>query len=340
MLKKERVLAAINHKETDIVPYNIELCSETMTAFEKKYGIGKNDFFDFAGNHIEKISYNGGSYIGEGLFKDEFNVIWNRKGKDKDIGVITDYLISDEKSYVFPQPDLDLVGKKTADAICGGRDCLKLGKIGMFLFERAWSLYGMENLLADMILNEDFVFEIFDKITEYNLKIINKALSFNIDGFYFGDDYGQQSGLIMGDKLWRKFIKPNLAKAFKPIKEKQLPVFLHSCGNISDILSDLIDIGLDVYQTVQPEIYDLKMLKKKFGDNLSFFGGLSTQRDLPYIKPKDVPKLIKDTISVLGKNGGYICAPTHQVPYDVDPEVIMAMIECLKNQKNQQSQKI
>ena len=115
MLKKERVLAAINHKETDIVPYNIELCSETMTAFEKKYGIGKNDFFDFAGNHIEKISYNGGSYIEEGLFKDEFNVIWNRKGKDKDIGVITDYLIYDEKSYVFPQPDLDLVGKKTAD---------------------------------------------------------------------------------------------------------------------------------------------------------------------------------------------------------------------------------
>jgi len=331
MTKKERVQKALAHQNTDFVPYNIELTNGAMKRFTEKYGVSKADFFGFAGNHIEKIGYNGGETIKPGYFKDEFGVVWNRSGGD-DIGVVEEYLLpeADLEGFKFPVINTADMALRTDMVLGNGIDSFKLAKIGMLLFERAWSLRGMENLLMDFYINEAFTEELFSKITDYNLTIINEAVNYPVDGFYFGDDYGQQNGLIMGPDLWRQFIKPQLKRTFAPIKEKGLPVCLHSCGNISDILEDLIEIGLDCYQTVQPEIYDLHGLKEKFGHHLSFYGAISTQQFLPFATPDEVTAKLHETIHILGKNGGYICAPTHQIPDDVPPENIMAMVETLK----------
>ena len=332
-MKKERIQLALAHQATDIVPYNIELTSASMINFTKKFGVTKEDFFMFAGNHIEKISYNDGVYVKPGFFKDEFGVVWNRSGGD-DIGVVENYLLkeADIDGFIPPVIDTASIQQRTERILNNGNDSFKLAKIGMTLFERAWSLRGMENLLMDFFINEEFVEALFTKITDYNLTIIAQVLQYPVDGFYFGDDYGQQNGLIMGPDLWRKFIKPQLKRMFSPVKERGLPVFLHSCGNISAILEELVEIGLDCYQTVQPEIYDLHYLKERFGDNLTFYGAVSAQQFLPFATPGEVRNMIRNTNSLLGKNGGYICAPTHQVPDDVPPENIMAMIDSLKQQ--------
>ena len=329
MTRRNRVKTALALKPPDYTPGNIELCAPTMAAFTKKYGVKPAEFFNFAGNHFEKISYNGGSAKEPHFFVDEFGVTWNRAGGD-DIGVVDKYLLSepDLKGFKFPKVGTADIKARTEKVLNNGRDAFKAGKIGMLLFERAWSLRSMEELLVDFYENEEFADELFTKITDYNLLIIKEALKYPVDGFYFGDDYGQQTGLIMGAALWRRFIKPHLARTFAPIKKKGLPVVLHSCGNIYDILGDLKEIGLDCYQTVQPEVYDFARLKKDF--RLAFFGGISTQQFLPYAKPGEVKAKIKETCGVLGKGGGYICAPTHQVPADVPPENIMAMIEALK----------
>lgn len=330
MTPKERVKAALEHRKTDITPYNIELTSAAMSAFTAKYNIKKEDFLAFAGNHIEKASYNGGEFVYPCFFKDEFGVVWNRSGGD-DIGVVENYLLTkpELKDFKFPAINITNVERCTENLLTNGNDSFKLAKIGMLLFERAWSLRGMEELLMDFFVNEEFIEQLFATITDYNLTIINEVLKYPVDGFYFGDDYGQQNGLIMGVPLWQKYIKPQLARTFAPVKAKGLPVFLHSCGNIYDILDDLIEIGLDCYQTVQPEIYDLKLLKDNFGGRLTFYGAVSTQQFLPFAKPCEVKDKLKETIAILGKNGGYICAPTHQAPPDVPPENIMAMIETL-----------
>ncbi|MDR0475981.1 MAG: hypothetical protein LBH43_20240 [Treponema sp.] len=332
MTPKERVIAAIGHNKPDYTPGNVELCTSTMRAFSTRYGVSKEDFFDFAGNHIEKISYNGGEYIADHCFRDEFGVVWDRSD-GSDIGNIQKHCLSEAnlKDFSVPEVNGEEIKSRTEKIIRNGRETFKIGKIGMVLFERAWSLRSMEELLVDFYDEEDFVHELFSRITDYNVAIINEALQYSLDGFYFGDDYGQQTGMIMGPALWRKFIKPCLARTFAPIKAKGLPVILHSCGNILDILDDLVDIGLDCYQTVQPEIYDLRELKKRFGGRLAFFGAISTQQFLPFAQPAEVKAKIKETISILGTNGGYICAPTHQVPEDVPAENIMAMIEALKN---------
>ena len=331
MTNRERVKNAIQHNESDKCPHNIELTGEAMQKFCTFAGIKKEEFPVFANNHIDKLSFNGGREISPGFFQDEYSVIWNRTGIDKDIGVVEKYLLEDDviSNLVMPDFDIEEIKEKSKAFLAKPLDTFKLAKIGMLLFERAWSLRGMENLLIDMYEDEEFVEALFEKITDHNLKIITEALKYDFDGFYFGDDYGQQQGMIMGPILWRKYIKPCLEKTFEPIKNKGLPIMLHSCGNIEQILGDLIDIGLDVYQTVQPEIYDLQKLKKTYGERLTFYGAISTQKTLAFAKPEDLRKTILETIAVMGRNGGYVCAPTHQVQADVPPENIMAMIKVL-----------
>lgn len=335
MQKRQRVIDAISHRQTDIVPYNIELTGEEQTKLQNLIGIGKDAFWDWAGNHIEKAGYNiGGKYVKDGYYQDEFGVIWNRTGVDKDIGMMDEILLKDSSmgSFKMPVPDIAKVKEVTERLLDNGRDSFKFGKIGFAFYERAWSLRGMEDLLMDFLAEPAFVEELFENILNYNLQILDAALEYDIDGFYFGDDYGQQTGMIMSPDIWRKFIKPGLKIMFDRVKRKGKFVALHSCGNIIDIFGDLIDIGLDVYQTFQPELYDLKPVKKKYGDNLAFYGGISTQTTLPYVTPDKLKQVIKETIEAMGENGGYIAAPTHQVPNDVPVENIIAFVEAMKEQ--------
>jgi uroporphyrinogen decarboxylase len=167
---------------------------------------------------------------------------------------------------------------------------------------------------------------------DYNIKIVEQASKFEIDGVMFGDDWGQQSGMIMGPKLWRRFLKPRLAKMYKKVKDAGLFVFIHSCGDVTEVFPDLIEIGLDVFNPIQPEVIDVYEIKKKYGDKLSFFGGISTQKLLPYGTPDDVKREVRKFAKEIGNNGGYIIAPAHATPGDVPVENIIALIEAVQNQ--------
>ncbi|MCL2775176.1 MAG: uroporphyrinogen decarboxylase [Oscillospiraceae bacterium] len=333
-MKRERVISAVAHKNTEPVPYDIDLTIPLAGKMCGHLGIQQDKLWDWFDNHIEAVLYRKGQYLENGIYEDPFGVKWDRSGADKDIGIIKEYILKEPKmgTYHIPEPNLDYVDEITAKLFEVNRDSYKLGKIGFSLFERAWSLRGLENFLADLACEEKFVCELLEQILDYNMKIIDRALTYPIDGFFFGDDYGQQRGLMMSPSAWRRFIKPCLAKMFEKAKLSGRTVALHSCGNISAILGDLIDIGLDIYQTVQPEIYGLKEVKEQFGAHLTFWGGISTQQVLPYVTPDEVRKITAETIKILGKSGGYIAAPTHQVPADVPVENIIALADAFKNQ--------
>jgi uroporphyrinogen decarboxylase len=153
-----------------------------------------------------------------------------------------------------------------------------------------------------------------------------------IDAIYFGDDWGQQKGLIMGPHMWRGFIKPRLKRMYAVAKEGGKFVIQHSCGDIREVLEDVVECGLDCYQTFQPEIYDIEKVKEEIGDRLSFWGAISTQNMLPFETPEGVKRETARIMGVLGKGGGYIASPTHGVPYDVPAENVEAMIEVFQNQ--------
>ncbi len=335
MTRKERVINAINHNQTDIVPYQIDF---TEQEYEKVADYLKDpDFIEKIGNHLEGVSYD--CYPTEikdnpGHFMDDYGVIWNRTGADKDIGVIENPILKEPTigDYKFPVFDKDKYGNQLKELIESKEDTFKFAGIGFSMFERAWSLRGMENLLTDMILEPEFVDELLDRICEYNLEVIDFAMQFDIDGFRFGDDWGQQNGLIMGPKLWRRFIRPRVAKMYERVKSKGLYVLQHSCGDLREIFPDLIEIGLDVYNTFQPEIYDIDAFKREYGNDLTVWGGISTQKLLPFATPEEIKAKTNEIMAVMSRGGGYIVAPTHDVPGDVPAENMVALIELFKNQ--------
>jgi uroporphyrinogen decarboxylase len=333
MTRRERVLKAIQHKDTDFIPYHIDLTQQALDRLVEH--VGDPGYVETIGNHLSKHYYCG--YLEEimpGYWRDHFGVVWNRTGADKDIGMIEGYVLTDSKmgDYKFPVLDEARLRRDLEDVLANAQDKCTIAAIGFSMFERAWTLRGMENLLADMLIEPDFVHELLDAICEHNLKIIDIAMEYPYDGFHFGDDWGQQHGTIMGPKHWRTFIKPRMARMFDRVKGKGKFVSLHSCGDISELFPDLIELGLGVYQTFQPEIYDVKAVKREYGKDLSFWGGISTQRVLPWVTPDEVKSAAREMMATMGAGGGYIAAPTHDVPGDVPAENIVALVETFQQQ--------
>ena len=142
-----------------------------------------------------------------------------------------------------------------------GDQAFVVPNLGFALFERAWSLRGFEPLLLDLAADPAYVAELLDRITFIQLVLIGRYLEAGVDGGYFGDDYGAQTGLLFSPATWRALVKPRLARLFAPFVERGLPVLMHSDGAIGDIIPDLVEIGLTALNPVQPEVLDHAWLR-------------------------------------------------------------------------------
>jgi len=337
MNNRQRVLNSLNHVSSDIIPYHVEF---TMEEHSKMVNyLGDTNFLEKINNHLHRTLWND---INEelpnkkGHYRDFFCVVWNRSGVDKDIGIIEDPIFKEANIDMYNFPKLDANKAKALIKTTlseNSNNNFTLGDIGFSLFERAWSLRGFQNLLMDMVINPTFVHELLDKICDFNIEVIKLHSQFDIDGFYFGDDWGQQHGLITGPSMWREFILPRIKRMYSECKKNDLYIFQHSCGDIEQLFPDLIDAGLDCYNTFQPEIYDIKKIKKTYGNQLSFWGAISTQALLPFESAKNVKTETKRIMEILGKDGGYIAAPTHALPYDIPCENVIAMLDAFENQE-------
>ena len=334
MTRREIVINALRHIETDHIPYHFEFTAQE----EEKVlqGVDKESFYSQYGGYLHYFQYWGYPTENEehkGFFTDDFGVTWNRTGADKDIGVIDKPIINAPDISLYPTPYLNeaRIREECEQLLATKGDKFCFAGIGFSMFERLWSYLGMEDALVYMISEPDFVHELLDKILEHNLKVIDIFTEYPFDGIYFGDDWGQQKGMIMGAPLWRKFFKPRMEAMYRRAKQNGKFVMQHSCGDIEDVFEDLIEIGLDCYQTVQPEIYDLKEIKSKYGSRLCFWGTISTQQALPRLSAIEIEGVISDTVAIMKQGGGFILAPTHAIPQDVPTENVMALVKCFKN---------
>jgi uroporphyrinogen decarboxylase len=337
MTKKERVKAAMAHRETDFVPYQVDC----LSAAEKKLKghFGKGDLSDIIGNHIAMFEPSFYSIfkvedVGPHKFRDAFGATWELK-PGEDIGTVIDYPLKEAtlKGYNFPDANELMELADIPGFINRNKDRFIVGAIGFSLYERAWIMRGIEPILMDFIENPSFVEELFDRIIEFNLVITKRLCQFPIDAFHYGDDWGQQHGLIMNPDTWRKIFKPRLRKLYGAVHEAGLPVSVHSCGDIAEIVPDLIEIGVNMITPLQAEALDFNFLKKEYGKDLTFWGGVSTQRTLPYGTPDEVRSEIRERIRVLGKGGGYILAPSHELQRDIPLENMLAFIDEAQHQR-------
>lgn len=337
MDRRQIVLDALNHRKSERAAYAIGLTQQAydnLTAYT-----GDPHMADKISGDLIAAVCSGWQDPIPGRFefyKDEFGVVWNRTGADKDIGVVDEYLIEDieEYDYELPEPDKDRVRRSIEEMLANKGDKFAIANFGFCMFERSWTLMGMENVLAAMITNPEELEALYDKICEYYLQVVDVTLEYDeVDAIQFGDDWGQQKGLIMGPAHWRHFIKPRIARLYARVREKGKFVFQHSCGDCRDVFQDLIDIGLNCYNTFQPEIYDIQFMKDTYGDKMTFYGAISTQQALPVLSPQKLQEEIVRIMKVLKTDGGLIIAPTHAVPFDVPAKNIMAMAEVFMNQE-------
>ena len=196
------------------------------------------------------------------------------------------------------------------------------------LWERATFMRGMENLLLDLALRPQFVEELLRRLTDYILQTMQVLFeSFSFDAVALSDDYGAQNALLMSPDDWRRIIKPCVAEIYSFAGKHNRFVFHHSCGNIHPIIGDMIDIGMDILHPIQPEAMDIFQLKREFGRDLTFCGGLGTQNLLPYGSPRQIREEIRKLKEQMGADGGYILEPGITIQADVPLENLLAMIE-------------
>lgn len=267
----------------------------------------------------------------------------------------------------FPWPDPDapalLDGARAAVATDDGQH-FAVPNFGFALFERAWSLRGFDLFLMDLVDQPAWAEELLDRITDIQVKLARRFVamggrrresapsseiaicnaqpameqslltsaavhsSLGVDGGYFGDDYGAQRSLLFSPKAWRQMIKPRLAKMFAVFHEADLPIILHSDGDIWPILPDLVDIGLTCLNPVQPEVLAHTRLYREFGKHLSFYGGISTQEVLPKVTPAEVRAATLAAICTLAVDGtGLVVGPSHRMQSDIPVENVAAMLE-------------
>lgn len=332
MSQRKRVLEAINHVTSDIIPHQLDLTDGMKKKLENYYSSG--DFlYTIANNHLVREKYKNHQRIDNQSYKDIYGVVWQGSGGG-DIGVVKNYLLGDSENstYSFPKVDNELIIKKCKALVENFPLHFKIFEISLSFFERAWSLRGMEDLLVDMVTDEDKTSKLLDKILEINLEIIETAAKFEIDCILLGDDWGQQKGLIMGYPLWAKYIKPRLSIMYSGIKKHNLYVGQHSCGDNNELFEDLIEMGLDIYNTFQPEIYNVVDFKRKYGNYITIYGGVSTQSVFASGTPEQVYNETKRIMHILGESGGLIIAPTHQITEDVSVENVEAFLKAVKEQ--------
>jgi uroporphyrinogen decarboxylase len=178
-----------------------------------------------------------------------------------------------------------------------------------------------------MLLYPAFYEELLEGILEFQLKTVRRLLELPVDGVMFSDDWGDQRGVLMGPKLWRNFIKPRAQKLHEAVHALGKWTLQHCCGNVTDIIPEMIDIGLDVLESLQPEAIDVYDIKRRFGRDLRLWGGLGTQRLLPFGTPGEIYSEVERLRRELGRGGGYILAPAKPLMPEVPTKNAVAVVE-------------
>lgn len=206
----------------------------------------------------------------------------------------------------------------------------RIVQLGMLFWERTWFMRGMEGILMDFVLEPAFVEELLDRLEALCTQVIDRLLADygdRIDAVGMSEDYGTQRSLLMSPAHWKQFIKPGLARICERVHRGGKKFYLHSCGHIEPLVPELIDVGVDMLQPIQPEANDIFKLKREYGRHILMMGGISTQQTLPYGTPDDVRREVRECIDVMARGGGYVMAPAKPILPGVPVENAVALID-------------
>ena len=330
MLNREWIEATLRHEETGRVPFNFMFSPPALRRAEAHYGTPLEDVLRMpirmSGPGSVKPLYADPAKFGETV-TDEFGVVWSTSEIDRGSPIGPCLPDASLAGYAFPDFAAEYRFAGLTDW-CAEREAdYRVMWVGD-LWERATFMRGMESLLLDLALHPAFVEDLLDGITGHILATMDILLErYPFEAIAVSDDYGTQKALVMSPPMWRDLVRPRLARIYGRAKQQGLSVFHHTCGNVIEIVADLIDIGLDILHPIQPEAMDILELKREFGRDLTLCGGVPTQGLLVSGTPEQVRAEVRRLKGSLGEGGGYILEPGITIQADVPGDNLLALIE-------------
>jgi len=336
---RDVVIQALRFEQPDVCPYYVWVDREMVPPLARHYGpqsfIGPEDGTrTFVGSFtaLREVVARPVAESGD-LFVDEFGVQFRRGGTPR----VERPALSEPslRGYEFPDLSSDAHFAGMDDWLAEHADRFRIVQLGMMFFERTWFMRGMENMLMDLHLYPRFVDELLDGLEEVCTRVIDRLLSDygdRIDAIGLSEDYGTQTSLLISPGHWRRFIKPHLGRLCGRIRDAGMPVYLHSCGHIMPIIPDLVELGVNLLQPIQPEAMDIFEIKRRFGKDLCLVGGISTQHTLHAGTVADVRRDVGECLARMAASGGYIMAPAKPLLPGVPLENAIALIDAFVNQ--------
>ncbi|MBO3841624.1 MAG: hypothetical protein FGF48_04325 [Candidatus Brockarchaeota archaeon] len=351
---RERCIKSIEFEEIDRVPTVLRARPEVISLLEKHFNV--NGFDDVCSKldvdvrFAPAIGLTGG-YIPEGvevkegpyeaaytvgrsgeyeLRKDRWGIVSKWSSKTYTYQYVDHPLRTiDVEDYVWPEVNEESFELVKQYRMKNESFCVYGGVI--HLFEIAWQLTGFNELMVMMSRNDPRVERVLDKLNEIRLKQARLLLEADVDVIVDGDDAGAQNTMILSPQMWRRFLKPRYRLLSDLIHSKGKYFFFHSDGWIEPIIQDLVEIGVDILNPVQPETMDPVRIRGLCGNRMAFEGTLSIQRTLPFGNVEDVRKEVRKRIRELGSTG-LILGPSHSLQPDTPLENILAIYDAVKKE--------
>ncbi len=360
MNSRERVLRALRRDGLpDRVPLQFDLSRPLLEAFSQKLDIPigwqANYYEDLkyrtSGNEIrvamgsDCVLVGGGVPTGFEPEQTDDGCIVNEFGMKMRMGVAWYDVVegpleqagtvAEVRHLPFPDPTDEARfedARRTIDRYRG--EYFIIGDVELTMFEMAWHMTGLQKFMTDMAMGEPYIEALIDRTMEFSVAIGRRLVELGVDGIWTGDDFGSQNGMMISPDMWRRIFKPRFAEVFREFRSvnPDVMVMYHCDGAIAPILDDLVEIGLDVFNPVQPNVpgHEPHELKARFGDRLSFWGAIDQQHLLPKGTPAEIEADIKAKIEALGPGGGYMVAPAHILQGDTPVENVEAFIEAVR----------
>lgn len=336
MLPRERQLAAINRTPADRVSIDC-ICVENVEKLAEYIGIPQgeiNDYLGIDGRVVAPWRYIGATEGKTGIWDTTAELDYSA-----DTGHIYPFAgaecVRDIEMFKFPDGRaFDFITPANEARILHETYAVR-GPYWVPIFSRLNSLFGMEETMVKMLLKPAVFEAALEHVFEFTYELTDEFLRTagdSIDILCLADDFATQRGMLFSPELWRRYFKKGFRRLFELGKKRGKKVWFHSCGNILDVLPDLIEIGADVWETVQLHTLpiDAAALKREYGRQIVFFGGINTQR-LPFMKPDEVRDEARRVIGALGgSGGGYIFGPDHHIKPDVPFENVKVLFETAK----------
>jgi uroporphyrinogen decarboxylase len=352
MTSRERVLAAMRHQRSDRTPFDFSwgFAPAQLQRFTERTGSGDPDEYFGADTRLlrpapTRVQTDFSPYLGHlpaGASVDGWG-IGRRPSTSSDAahahldGFIYPLVQASTTAEAldYPLPDLDKdyryedFGARVASVQARGLAALAV--MDCTIFEVAWYMRSMERLLLDFADGSAFASVLLDRVTALREVQARRYAESGADVICMGDDVGTQRGMLMSVRMWRAWLKPRLARVIAAARSVRpdILVFFHSDGNVTAIVEDLIEIGVDILNPVQPECMDPEALRRQFGRRICLWGTIGTQSTFPFGTPDDVRREVRTRIETLGSEGGLFLAPTHMIEPEVPFANIVAFVEAV-----------